>query len=395
MQSRKKVFFAAIAICILFTIKGFGAVTNGEDLGPKQLDPAELRDLYKLSRPELTAKLDALPPLEAWRRALVLGAINMDQKKIASAEEYFNLALKYVAGSTYAQERVSTLFPLAFAQFMKGDQQKGLEYLLQAKSIVDSNMVRDEKIKITLLIELGEAYYRLGMYKDSLEVYQEADKTAQTLNNELLSAKCKMGLGYAYIKLGINLDKAQDLMVAACEVYKKNKMTADASEALKCLGNIESGSDLDKAQEFYVKALVLYKECEDDHGQGNCHFNLGLLCKDKGRYDKALEHLNSALYFFSRSGSPTGNGISQLAMGQTYILMKKFPEAKAALDQASSLLERSQSWDRLGETEESLGDLAAAQDDREKANSYYKKAVERFNGLKLSDRADATEKKIR
>ena len=279
-------------------------------------------------------------------------------------------------------------------EFARGDQEKGLGYLLQAKNIVDSGMIRDEMAKIALSIELGEAYYRLGMYEDSRAVYEEASGYTKKMDNELLAAKCKMGLGYAYTKLGRNLDKAKELMLASCDVYKKNNMSADAAEALKCLGNLELGKNSDKARELYLKALALYKDCDDDHGQGNCNFSLGLVCKDEGKYDDALKYLNDAIYFYSRSGSPTGNGIAQMVMGQTYTLMKKFSEAKAALDQAAKLLERSQSWDRLAETEESFGELYAAQDDNNKANEYYRKAMERYKKLNLRDRVDDISKKL-
>lgn len=365
--------------------------TNKEEF---KLDPKEIRSLYGLEKEELGGKLSSLSDSEAFPVCIFLGSMAMSEDRPKKAEDYFKLALEYTGDSSFVKDRVLVLVSLAMVKAAQDDKEQCVDYLLQAKGIIDSGIIKDEKLKINLLIELGEYYYRLGMYKDSQIVYEQAYGLAQGFEDKMILVKCQMGLAYSYMKQPIEPEKTKLLFELAGATYQEKNMIAEAAEALKCLGNLELGSDTEKAKEMYLKALDLYSQVEDDHGQANCNFNLGIAFKNEGAYTEALEYLQKAMYSYTRSGSTGGIGIVQLMMGETYTLMKEFDQAKTVLEQAAFILEKTQSWDRLGETEDAFGDLYATIGDKSKAGEYYNKAINRFNELKLPNRANKIQEKL-
>ena len=358
-----------------------------------RINAEQIRSLYFLKISDLQKKLKELSDSEALQKCMVLGAMAMAINDTKKGETYFSLALEYAEKASLIREKVAILVSLAMIKSQQDNEEKCLDYLLQAKEFTESGIVEDEKLKVGVLIELGECYYRLGMYKDSQLVYADAVVLSSNVGNQLISAKCKMGLAYAYMKQGIEKNTAKSLFESAGKLYEDKEMVSDAAEALKCLGNLES--DPQKSKEFYNKALALYKQSGNIHGQGNCNFNLGIVYQNKGDYPKALSYFQEAMHCYTQSRSTTGIGIAQLKTGETYTLMNKLDEAESTLKQAAFMLEKAQSWDRLGETEEAFGDLYLKKNDIAKAKRYYQNAIKRFNELKLFNRTPRLEKKLK
>lgn len=389
----KKLNLTVLTIIFVFFKIIFANMGFSYQIEQNRADANELRLLYELDRTELEKRLNLLSETEALERGVLLGSIAMATKNLTKGEEYYTLALRYAKKGNLPREQVLALVSLAKVEAMQDKEDRTLKHLLEAKEIVDSGAITDKKLRILLLVEIGESYTRLGMYKDSQVIYEQASVIANDIKDELMLVKCKMGLGYSYMKQGVKIDDTKLLFESAAEFYQKNNMISDAAEALKCLGNLEISSS-DAAKEMYLKALELYNKIGDVHGQGNCKFNLGLVNMNKKKYTEALEYFKDAMYLYARAGSTTGIGIAQLKIGETYIWMGELGEARSSLEQAAFMLEKAQSWDRLGETEVAFGDLFAAMKNNNKAKAYYQKAIIRFNNLKLVDKVYNIQKKL-
>lgn len=113
--------------------------------------------------------------------------------------------------------------------------------------------------------------------------------------------------------------------------------------------------------------------------------NLGLVCRDMGRYDQAIVYLEAALAIDRDMGSTWGTAYSLRNLGMTYLRMgqaaKALPLLEEALDMASRIgdaVNGAKAALALGEARETLGD-------EKKAEEAFDLALEKARSLLLQE----------
>ncbi|MBN1414121.1 MAG: tetratricopeptide repeat-containing sensor histidine kinase [Bacteroidales bacterium] len=134
---------------------------------------------------------------------------------------------------------------------------KGLSYYLISLMIIDSLDLESEKRD--LLIQLGDGYFKLGKYEESLKNYYQAMELAEKNGDLFMLANAKSRIGITYFRL--------NNMPAATKYSKESIMLTGDLKTFRIAGeSYRNLADIYESQQNYKKALeyhIRYKKISD------------------------------------------------------------------------------------------------------------------------------------
>ena len=95
----------------------------------------------------------------------------------------------------------------------------------------------------------------------------------------------------------------------------------------------------------------------NEHGLGNCHFNLGVMAENERKWPEAIKALEEAVFHFVSAGSAGGAGMAKTQLGAVLSETNELPKARVVLEEAKTLLVRDNAPNRLAELDFILGKL--------------------------------------
>jgi len=191
-----------------------------------------------------------------------------------------------------------------------------------------SALIKDRRIKATILFYLGIIYYEMGNVPEALESFRLA---RAGLEDELDIMSACNDIGICAMRLG-------DLKAAAAEFENVERMgrhvssnTAKSLLSIACgsLGIVHlSTSKYDRAAELFKEALRLSRDAHNKKGIADQLGNIGLALKAKHEYDTALVYFKSALNVSSAEGYLEGALFSFAQIEQLKALEGRYEEAE-------------------------------------------------------------------
>jgi len=191
-----------------------------------------------------------------------------------------------------------------------------------------SALIKDRRIKATILFYLGIIYYEMGNVPEALESFRLA---RAGLEDELDIMSACNDIGICAMRLG-------DLKAAAAEFENVERMgrhvssnTAKSLLSIACgsLGIVHlSTSKYDRAAGLFKEALRLSRDAHNKKGIADQLGNIGLALKAKHEYDTALVYFKSALNVSSAEGYLEGALFSFAQIEQLKALEGRYEEAE-------------------------------------------------------------------
>lgn len=189
-------------------------------------------------------------------------------------------------------------------------------------------------VKVQLLIERGEQYFKSQKFNEALKIWQEAlsyRKELQTLNSEGIV----LGrLGYTYQKLG----------------------------------NTHS------AIRYYELALLSLKHSDHKLSRGSVYGNLGKNYNDLGRYAAAIQNIKKSIEIWEDLKRVNQVGKAKRTLGQIYISLGNYPLASQQLAVSLKLAKSQNDSVAIAQSYYYLGLLCLYQDDIQKAVDYFRES---------------------
>jgi signal transduction histidine kinase len=257
-QITKSLEFAKQALILATSVK------DTVQIGTVNLKIAELY-LYKgVYDKSLAFLLEALKLFEktGWEKEIaycceiigkVYKAINNPQK----AAEYYNKAITTNLKLNQISDVARNYTSLGSVFVDMDSIDKGLSYYLVSFMIIDSLGMEPEKNE--LMIQLGDGYFSLGKYEESLKNYYQAMELAEKKGNLFLLAQAKSRIGITYFRMN-NLPAAMKYSKQSLWLTKDLKTFRIAGESYRNLAEIYAAQqDYKKAYESYIH----YKEVSD------------------------------------------------------------------------------------------------------------------------------------
>lgn len=263
------------------------------------------------------------------------------------------------------------LYGLGHGSLAQGDEAAGADYFQQAVAICETT--GDQSLLAAAFSFIGQHYAELGNYRKAMEYYRKSIAASKpAAGNELLALTLAsvgdtlaeqgnddQALEYyeGSLKLfvfGKTLSSIGDVMTRrgsyaqALEHYQKSAQLFQdsayfslAAGALRSIGdNYFVQERLDEALGFYQNALKQYEE--DDHKIGIAT-SLGRIANvyyKKREYDRAVEFGARARAIATQLESPSDLSSILTTLGKAYLATGNYVEAKQALTEAVSAVEK-------------------------------------------------------
>ena len=220
----------------------------------------------------------------------------------------------------------------------------------------------------------AEKYLMKGLYKESLEKYEEALEIAQKLNDKGRIAFLMGSIGVIY-KQNRQYDKALDYYQKSVDMYNElgNKKYVSIFTGYMANVYLAQGKPK-KALGVYEKALAMAREIKDKKSEAAALGNIGNIYSAMGEYKKAIANFEKAAKMGSEVGDKVGEGRFTTNMGVLYNYLGEYKKAKENYEKAAKIV--SSNGDRVmeafirgrsGDLSLTMGDYDAALDSFEEA----------------------------
>ena len=240
------------------------------------------------------------------------------------------------------------------------------------------------EIQAQLSYVMGEIYYNLGSYEESVVLLESALQKRRLLltANDTDLALTMVRLGMAY-NTRDRYDEAGALFEEALAIYNRQGIeSVGKGEALNTLGSVRrKQGDFAEAEAYYKQAIALLREVT-----GGNHYelavalnNLAALQLNQGELATAERHIREAVALQERILGPEHSYVSigLLNLGAILARMERYEEAKPFLDRALSIQEKILGSEHayVAYTLWSFGNLMQKTGNTEDAEDYLKRAL--------------------
>lgn len=242
----------------------------------------------------------------------------------------------------------------------------------------------DKAGSATSLSTSATLYSNVGRYHEALEVLGQAKTVADELADKKLLANVLNQRGIIYNKLG-EATLALDDYNAQLILRKDLKDEAGEASALNNIGVLlHDLNKTDQAIQYFEKALGLAEKIKDRQLVLEAESNLGMMQMDLKNYDKAEQCCSKALALSRelKDKSVEINNLINLANAQNYGMKDSLALANyhLAFQEAEAMNNPAVTWQPLL----GFGDFYERRSDPTKALTYYERALEILEGIRLS-----------
>lgn len=235
-----------------------------------------------------------------------LGHVWYDQKKYAAAEIYYQQALREAQFASDLRGQADAIANLGLVSDRLSetweDKQQARQLFDQALGL--SRQTNDARVEASTLSNLGRYYYSIGQYELVKEHLAQAVVKMRALGNRHEEGLVLANLGLAYRALGLKAD-AEKAYNDALDIQRK---LGDIAEQARCHNGLGRVLDLlgertkeekEKAHQKFEEAVKLGKESNDrdtfEHNLGTICYELGMTSNRLGERDKARGLFNQSL----------------------------------------------------------------------------------------------------
>ena len=195
------------------------------------------------------------------------------------------------------------------------------------KKVIDFYKQGDKHEESNNYCNLGNAYYKLGDFKKSIEYHNLDLKLAKEVGDKHREGGAYGNLGNAYCSLA-DLKKAIEYYNLHLQIAKEVGDDRGKGHAYGNLGNAYGSlGDFKKAIEYQNLHLQIAKKVGDKHGEGAAYGNLGVVYHSLGDFKKAIYYLNLALKIVKKIGDKYGEGKLNGDLGNTHRCLGDFKKA--------------------------------------------------------------------
>ena len=187
--------------------------------------------------------------------------------------------------------------------------------------------ITDPTVNATHLGSLGNCHFRLGDYRQAVDLYTQALTISRDIGDRNIEGNGLCGLGNCHVSLG-NYRQAIDLYTQALAIARD---IGDRQGEGQDLGNLgichASLGDYPQAIDLHTQALAIDRDIGDRQGEGQDLGNLGICHSDLGDYPQAIDLHTQALAIDRDIGDRQGEGQDLGNLGICHSDLGDYPQA--------------------------------------------------------------------
>ena len=236
-----------------------------------------------------------------------------------AADEAAAAGLRVAKRGGNAHLEAVSLNSLALAAWRRFDYRQVQQWAGQALEAL--KIIGDPPNRITSLLHLGRASYRLGQYDTALEYIQAAQMVANNTDNRESDALAELILGWIYQRLG-SYDKSAEHYGLMLEKRRQIGDRYGEATALSHLGWLAADQKLyADGLDYCQQALEISQAINDRENEAYALSGLALNQEYMQNYDQAKAHYTAALTLHRAIGATTiaifdQAGLARIALQQ-------------------------------------------------------------------------------
>lgn len=242
---------------------------------------------------------------------------------------------------------------IAGAYRMKGDFVKALEFQFKALKLAEE--AGDKNGQSAILSGIGTVYSQQSEYKRAESYYRRSLALANELNNVYGAGEQLNNIGIVYMQEGdSSLEKGN-------REYAKNMFAI--------------------ALENYSRAYDISLQARSLPGQATALGNMGVVYKQTGQYDKAIERELKAIEIYVAMGNKESESISKGNIGTFYTALKKYAVAEKYLKESLQIAQQISSLNQVKFVHQYLYQLYRAMGSSREALTHYELFIQYRDSL--------------
>lgn len=222
---------------------------------------------------------------------------------------------------------------------------------------------------------LGQVYFNLGDFINTIKCTLEALKIAQDIGEKQREGMWLGNIGNAYFNLG-DLRKAIEFTGRALQIAKQISDQKNKGRWFGNLGNIyRVWGDLGKSIDYTREAMQIAKQLDDKPSLCISLGNMGIVHSDLGYWRKAIKYFEDAHKMAKQIGNKQSEGLWLGNLGETYRRLGDRNKALENFDEALRIAKEIGDIQREGVWLGNIGVIYDQLGDRNNAIKYYDKAL--------------------
>ncbi len=259
-----------------------------------------------------------------------LAEIHRLRESYGEAGEYAQRALDLAreTGSEFIVLRAHKL--LGDIAFSEGKQEEARNHYQQVVSA--SSELRNNRLMVTVLMNLGVTYHREGDLTRAVEYYERSVAAKWSAQRE--RAEAMTNLAAIYVEYGPDAKRGAQLAQEAQQLFQLMGLAGWEARNHITRGIFAmNGGEFDQAAGSFQSALKLFQTVGYKSGTAWVNYNLGRAYFFQNRYQQALDALNSATAQYQEAQNPFGVVLSRILLGWTHARLGDTAHARTLLEQ--------------------------------------------------------------
>lgn len=237
----------------------------------------------------------------------------------------------------------------------RGHRKTWREVLSKAMRVAKHNGDGEKEANLSALV--GLMLQRRGRFKEAIIQHRYTIRVAKQAGNTFALARTYTNLGFIFCEQG-HWYRAEVLCQRALTLFEQVGSDFGLAHTWNHLGVVRMRRNrLKEAHHHFDQACRLWESTGDNHGLMRGHLNISTLFlkDDQQQPEKALEHLENALQYATRTGERPEFSIIYQNMGLAYALMQDWTNSEAYYNRALAILQQFPDYKELARIKENLG----------------------------------------
>ncbi len=225
--------------------------------------------------------------------------------------------------------------------------------LYYANNALDNaRKTKDPRLISKAMESVGECYIFLEAFEKATNVFLEALRIEESLNNQIRIADLSDDMGYIY-HLMERFVPSLEYYSKAFEIYAQSNDSLGMAKVLSHIGNLHTSrqycetrtrdqidQDYEIAIGYFMQSLELCRKIHNTEGETKCYVNLGNLSKKLRKTDRALDYLLLALDYYEKENNPNGKASVYYNLAVLYSYIKQYNKAIDCFNQCIEISQK-------------------------------------------------------
>jgi predicted ATPase len=323
---------------------------------------------------ELEALAQQLSPAQQAQAALRRANFTLVTGDFPASSAAAQRAILLARSSQDAVMQAAALVNLGQAFWRLGNYDEALRHLEQVLPLAQQPGAA--QAQADALRMMGNLTYDRGQYQDAEEYFNRSLEICRQIGNRTGQSSVLNSLGILYRAIGEE-ERGREAYLQALQIAQEIGDRRMESALLLNLGVWHRNrADYEQAIQYYQRALLIHREIEEQLYESATLTNLAVIHSHQGKLSKSLHYYKQALEIKRRIGDQRGESVALTGLGAIILHLGLLEQARQHLEQARQL--KQQIGDRRGEATilEDLSEYARKAGDPQQGVEYARQSVE-------------------